>query len=117
MYNRGIANRPQRHERRRPKCGTSNQEAAKPHEESLSNSTKNQDVDGPTEEGKNPANQHRAASIAVFDAAIRKFSYRIYSSGEHGEAVKACDKREDSQGRYGKRCSDTDRCYRNKRNP
>lgn len=48
MYTGVRENNNQKHERRRPKCGISNEETVNPHEESISNSPENQGADRPS---------------------------------------------------------------------
>lgn len=109
-------NNNQKHERRRPKCGISNEETAKPHEECIPNPAKNQEADGSSRKIFDTPRAGGNGSAGISDVAVRELSHGFFGTGKYGKATEACNKRADTEGGYGAGRADQDRVRRSRRN-
>lgn len=99
-----------KHEKEVPQCGISNWKTAKLYKERIPNPAKNQGVNGSSEKANDPTRSCGNGSIHIFNVAIRKFSYDIFSAGKYGKTTETRHKRTNSEGRRSKGCIDKDRC-------
>jgi hypothetical protein len=84
MYTGVRENNNQKHERRRPKCGISNEETVNPHEESISNSPENQGADRPSRKKADIPRGSGNSGAGHADTTVREFPYGVYSAGKYG---------------------------------